>query len=120
MALDRFIRFDAAAPSPDSVERMLRNFVGEAGTVERKDHPILHHWVVTLPGKVSAALKGEEWHTPDDERERWLEVFLHPPDNFYDHVKVCVLTRQMDDFTHAIADGIVAVLQRYWKGVTEP
>lgn len=119
MALDRFITFHASVPTSESIDALLRNFVGEAGTIEKQLHPQLDHWIITLPGHLTFALADEPTamtnfvHLPfvDDDRGRWIEVFIH-----HGPLQIDVLTRQMDEFTNAVADGIANVITRYWQG----
>ena len=113
MALDRFIYFrEDSCPTYRELYRFLTNFIGFAGKVAYGTDRIF----VELPGTPSFPFKGFPDTldpTPLLPEQRWIEVWLKEQ-------TVDVMTRHQDDFTHALADQIVELLKRYWKGTDEP
>lgn len=103
---DRFIRFDAKTPTTKDVERILYNFFGTAAELERDDD----RWLVTLPGRCSATFDGIEGAYPlvPARDERWIEVI------FTGGKSLDVLTRQQDDYTCALADGLAQALSQFY------
>ena len=131
MSLDRVIEFPILVPSAESVDNVLRNFLGEAGKVEKKStadrvDPTISLWEITLQGPFSYSLASEKgsvhWALDKESKDkcptRWIEVYLHPATK-EDPVTIDILTRQMDDYTNAVADGLVKVFNRYWDGTRE-
>ena len=107
MALDRFVRFPKGkGPKKTEVELVVRNYFGDAGKVEWKQDTL----TVLLPGKPTWTLKGIE---PDmmprmRNEERWVEVYGH-------RSQVTITTRRADEFTNALADGLMQIFARYWE-----
>lgn len=113
MAYDRFIYFENRKPTSAEVERILKNFFGDAGKVVRDGA----RWTVSLPGKPTAPLEGIEGALARAVRDdaRWLEAYHHQgkgPD-------LDVITREQDEFVMALADGLVALFARFYKGRVE-
>ena len=108
---DRFIYFEAKTPTTKEVERILYNFVGGAGELERSDD----RWLITLPGRCSATFEGIDGAYPllPARDERWIEVI------FRGGKSLDVLTRQQDDFTCALADGLAQAFARFYQGELE-
>lgn len=121
MSTDRTIHWiSRRAPTRADVDQVLRDFFNGAATSIRWDRD---RFVVIVPGKHRNALctvspiigsrhqrerVGKSAPLPS---QRWLEVWIDPDDGTVD-----VITRQADDYTCALADGIAAVLARYWEG----
>lgn len=120
MALDRFIRFKDKTPSVESIAALLRNYIGSDFSLIFNAGTEVDHWSIKFGGKTSFALKFE-WpkEDPYGTRDRWIEVFRHREDK-RGVVVVDVVTRQMDEFTCALADGLVVILARVWNGKVDP
>src|SRR5580658_8359689 len=108
MARDRFINWDRLAerPSLEQIRTLLFTYLdGMVGVYveEIKRHGALHGFFVNLSGKCKR--HGEE-------SPRWLEVVIGALS--YD-----VLTREMDDITNDIADGVARLMARKFKGKIE-
>jgi len=113
MALDRFIRFPKHRPSRENTERVLKNFLGEAGRVEWREDQ--RSFYISLPGSPGFPFEGIS-DIPQMGRysgnERWIEIF-------YDAEQFDVITRQQDEFTNVVANGIAQMFARYWEGDVE-
>jgi hypothetical protein len=124
MAHDRFIYFNDR-PVPDARKdyelwTFLEDFMGEAGTVVwnwdqsrfyiRLDGNVSHPARrITEHGKSRQMFIGEDRGNP---RNRWIEVFVG------DHIDV--ITRDMDPFTSAVADGLVLSIVETFGGTCDP
>ena len=115
MAFDRIVYWKDKAPPRDAIEKLTRCFFGEAAQVEWSENRL----VCTLPGTISPALRGQEglpenrvhiyeWEH-QQKRERWVEVWCGSD-------TVDVITREQDEFTAVLADGLSATLARFFKG----
>lgn len=116
MALDRFIRFGDRRPTREQTELVLRNFIGDAGRVFWEGG----RFFVQLAGKNSFPFKGIEGvpeHMQSDDRYhpdgRWIEVYIGT-------TQFDVITREHDEYTNVVADGIAAMFARFWDGELEP
>lgn len=114
MAADRFVYFEGdRAPTSAEVERILENFFNGVGEIKLDGS----RWTVLLPGKPRSPLQGVKGALarafPDD--ERWLEVYHQQGTKPY----VDVITRAQDDFVCSLADGLVAVFARFYRGQVE-
>jgi len=110
MALDRFVYWKDKAPDKGQLERTLIAYAGTMADIAFRDD----RWYINIPGKPSCALEnyygvGMLRDLPD---ERWIEVW--PGDDCVD-----VITRQADDITNAIAEGLARLLARLWNGKCE-
>jgi len=106
MATDRFIQFGKRKPKKAELESVLRNFFGEAGTVEWNQD----RFTVLLQGPGTFPFIDLE---PDlaprlRPKERWIEVYPGNP--------VDVITRLGDEYTSACARGLAKMIARYWAG----
>lgn len=121
MAHDRFIRFAAPAPTREQVQTVLEDFFRDIGTVRWSDVPL--RFYVSLPGKVCWALTRVYPDThrakaqAEEVRKRWIEVVLvYEPDH---HLQADVITREMDDVTNAMAEGLAELLALGCGGTRE-
>lgn len=117
MALDRFINWPRRRPSRKALERFIEDFISGAGSVRwHRDR-----WYVDLAGACSTALRRQPMATPcarrrfDDDPpwKRWIEVW--PGRKCID-----VMTRQHDEYTNAVAEGIAERIAGFWSGEREP
>lgn len=107
MALDRFIHFKKSPLWTDLCTTVLQYFGPE---VEIKfERPWI---VVTLPGQESFV--GHRKARQEMARQRGLEIHQNSKDRNID-----VITRQADEFTNAVADGLVDLLSRMYSGKRE-
>lgn len=114
MAADRFVYFEGdRAPSSAEVECILEDFFNGVGELKRDGA----RWTVLLPGKPRSALQGVKGalRRPFPDEERWLEVYHQHGKKPY----VDVITRAQDDFVCSLADGLVAVFARFYRGRVE-
>jgi len=112
MAYDRYVRWGGKKPTRQEAQLVLEDFFAETATEIRW---VKDRFFVTLVGKhsnplqrvaVSPLVKLE----PEPGWEgRHLEVWLG--DDSLD-----VMTRQQDEFTNRVADGLAALFARYWEG----
>jgi hypothetical protein len=116
MSRDRFIWFDRDGhPGTLPVGTLIEDYLGAvAESVEWKND----RWEALLPGRTSHPLKRLEPHWSrvaafsEENRERWIEVVIS--DTCID-----VLTRQQDEATNAIADGLARLIARHWGGALD-
>lgn len=95
------------------IKVILEDYIGEAGKVEPDEEDLDMRWTVVLPGKPSFPFK--RIHPSMDvqqHEERWIEICL-----FSRHL--IVATRQMDEYTNNVADGIVRMLARFYSAKLE-
>jgi hypothetical protein len=109
MALDRFVVWDDGRPTDEDVGLFLSNFFG--GADERIDRSG-RRFFVRLPGVASFPFAGlvppqRSYSVPRP--DRWIEVVLSD-------TSADVLTREQDEYTNALADGIAAAMERFWRG----
>lgn len=114
MSNDRFINF-SKRPAKAAIAKFLADFVGEAGRLEWS----VDRWIITLVGKPSACFKQFKRRVTKGYRElfelqpsRWIEVW---PGQYC----IDVLTRTMDEFTNAVAEGMAKCIARFWDGSLE-
>lgn len=115
MPIDRFISYPQGAPEPARVQVALEDFLGGAGTVKWDEDRFYvtlegrHSWALqrTFPG--SARARDESSKHPT----RWIEVWCS-------NGTIDVMTREQDDFTRSIAEGIADTLAKPFDGVREP
>lgn len=116
MASDRFVNWKPGKkPTRQEVQLVLEDFFVGAATEIRWDKD---RFFVTLVGKHSNPLKRVS-DSPLVKMEpepgwegRHLEVWLGSK-------SLDVLTRQQDEFTNRVADGLAALFARYWEGELE-
>jgi hypothetical protein len=102
MGLDRVVRYDKPLPKK-VVEQVVRDYFGG---LPKDLHWEDDRWYVDLPGPTSAALRSVHPGLPPDEgRPRWIEVWR-------DSKTIYVMTRDMDEATNALAEGLADVLMR--------
>jgi hypothetical protein len=109
MSRDLVICWHGQAPAKHEVQRVLENFFAgvQADPVQwRQDR---NRWFIHLPGKPSPALRGLAACAACRDDERWIEVWPGP--TYLD-----VITRQQDEFTNALAEGLARLLARWFKG----
>lgn len=114
MAQDRFINFNERRPSRAETESVLRHFIGDAGVVvwDAEQSRFMIHLVgsgsfpfIEIAGVPEWSRTHAQYH-PDG---RWIEVM-------YTDTQFDVLTRQQDEYTNAVADGIARAFARFWNG----
>lgn len=99
MALDRFIYFeDGQTPSFDEIREVCVHYVGGSGAGRIK----------LDPPRVFAVLPGASL-SPTARPERFIEVYV-------DEDNVDVMTREGDEFTNAVAEGLSALICRRFCG----
>lgn len=116
MAADRFVRFGEEHPTRGEVEFLLRDLLGDAALGVEWDRD---RFYVSLHGELSfpfarLAPEAPNPHADDEGRGRWIEVWLGDDGGTID-----VMTRGMDEYTHAVADRVTDVLARWWGGEVE-
>lgn len=107
MTLDRFIHFKERRPSHEEAERIIKHYIGEAGSIEW----VIDRWMVTLQGLVSHPFEGMGVpEIPKEARtERWLEIYFQP------NKPMDIMTRMQDEFTNAVADQLAKAFGRFYK-----
>jgi len=116
MAQDRFVYWgkDAPEPSYEEIHQVLRNYIGDAGTVELMNYVLL----VIIPGKLSHPFqheKGPEQEalaTESASTPRYFEVVLNKG-------RINVTTSGQDELINTIAQGF-ADLAIKWRGGHTP
>lgn len=122
MAHDRFIRFEDK-PVPKGglgdFHTLIEDFIGSAGDVAWNEaqcrfyialegHPSHPERNLTERGATrQKVMLGDSGHV----RRRWIEVFVG------DHIDV--ITRDMDPFTSAVADGLVGSIVEMFGGTCD-
>lgn len=100
MALDRFIHFDdGQTPSFEQVRDVCVHYIGGSGTITSE------------PPRIFAEVPGAS-HCPIARPERFIEVYV-------DDDNVDVMTRQGDEFTNALAEGLTGLICRKFQGKRE-
>ena len=120
MGTDRFISFSKKHPCPsiEDVETALQSYVTEAGVLTRHDPTLVSVKLVGRSSIIASAFPGNEWLNGQTEKfreansERHIEVDITGGG-------MDVITRRGDEFTHALAEGFVEFVVRYWHGVAE-
>lgn len=106
MALDRFIHFDKPDESRADVNGSLRAvieaYIGVGGWINWSHD----RWFIHLGSQNAMSSMVEV--------ERWIEVYLSPNADNID-----VITRQQDNFTNAVAEGLADRLARRFNGRRE-
>ncbi len=106
MALDRFITFKGKKPPKADLLVLCNNYLGGTGKVEVSEDRV----TLTLPGKGRSAFAGiVEAYQEHPHADRWIEVV-------YGSGTFDVLTRNQDNFTNAVADGLAQDIARFWEG----
>jgi len=111
MSQDRFVTFDKRKPTRDEVESVLRNYFDEAADIKWADD----RWIATLPGKWSFPFVEIVGYSPRPREiaERWIEVYVGKRSKVGN---LDVITRQQDEYTNVLADGLARMFARYWEG----
>jgi hypothetical protein len=100
MAIDRFINFeDGKCPSFEQVRDVCVHYIGGSGTITSE------------PPRVFAEVPGVS-HSPLARPERFIEVYV-------DDNNVDVMTREGDEFTNALAEGLASLIARKFEGKRE-
>lgn len=134
MATDRIVQFrdGQTPPTREEIEQLLRNFFSSAALDISWS---AGRFYVTLVGKSTFALSGLG-HTTQEAGllalrtsplgcdERWIEVWSEawgtdPSASSQRAKDICIITRHADEFTSALADGLVSLIARQWKGDVE-
>lgn len=120
MSLDRILRWRSVRDMPEQAElqAFLEDFFGTRRAGEVRWEEMGSRFYITLPGKPKdpfARVPGSGPRKPL-QKQRWLEVFVCQVGNTK---YINVLTRQQDDYTHALAEGLVACMTRFWGGEIE-
>lgn len=118
MGMDRYARVKRLKkgaplpnkPTPEQFQIILEDYIGEAGAVNTDlSREGSSAWFVVLKGKPSFPFKRIHPsldHVTHD--ERWVEVYLE------EKGQIRVTTRQADEYTNNVADGIVQMLARFY------
>jgi len=113
MSADRFVYWDPKGkrPSRDLLGHIIEDYFGAAARdiVWNDDRFFIH-----LPGETSNPLRRvpNALEYPNSRPTRWIEVW---PDG-----KCCdIITRQADEYTSAVADGLQALLLRFYEASEE-
>lgn len=125
MGTDRFVYWNKRRPKREEVRLVITDYFGGfADDIQWDKHSASRgRFLVKLKWKVSNPLDNIEgaYKRPrfaSDGRyievtdERFIEVFVDPR-------YVDVITRQADEATSALAEGLAAVFARFWKGRLE-
>lgn len=101
MALDRFVYWDNEKPSEYDIGILLQNYMRDAAKqVEWKGA----RFIVFLFGYTEL---------PGRSEKRVFEVYISKD------AHIDVITRDMDDYTNAVAEGFARLAARRWKGRLE-
>ncbi len=118
MALDRFVYWRGRIPKKEEIQTLLEDFIGGAGVVSLdKDR-----FFINLVGRKSYPLKRQAgisisrqklWVDDEqDRKERWIEVFIAKD-------SIDIITREQDDLTNCLADGLRDICIRFFRAETE-
>src|SRR6266404_9472751 len=99
MAQDRFIHFGDEKPSHEQMQMVLEDYFGSFAKVLWD--PNGARWEALLDGPPSFALDRIDRPRPEPQLRRWIEVILSNDGSVLD-----ILTREMDEATNALADGL--------------
>lgn len=116
MALDRTITWARnKGPAKEDVGKVVEDYACGLGEA-RWDGD---RWYIDLPGHNSSALRRVAEKCLWSTGSRWIEVWI---DQSADRDRECVdvMTRQHDEITNAIAEGLAKVIARFWGGEREP
>jgi hypothetical protein len=69
-------------------------------------------WYVVLPGKGASMFRGVGGFNMEPREERWIEVFAG--ENYWSF-----MTRQHDEYTNVLADGLAQHVARFYQGKFE-
>lgn len=112
---DQFIHFDKGKrPTKDELRDVMVAYLGEYATSLPywKDG----RWHIMLVGKGSTAWTPSLGPSPPPElvrEERFLELFCD------DNKTIDVITRQQDEATNKLAEGLADIIARFWGGRVE-
>jgi hypothetical protein len=115
MSLDRFVVWTDQQPTREEIGMVLSNFFGGAATIEWQNDRYMCqlYGVNTFPfnglGNRAEAANRERYAPPFD--VRFIEVVVQE-DN------LDVLTRQQDEYTNCVAQGLQDMFCRYWRAGT--
>jgi len=115
VASDRFVNWTTRKPTREEVQLVIEDYLGEMASEIRWERD---RFFVTLVGKHSHPLRRIEGASPILTREpdpgwegRYMEIWPDPDGNCLD-----VMTRQQDELTNRIADGLAQLFARFWEG----
>jgi hypothetical protein len=113
MGFGRNVYWQQEQPTLDQLDKILTNYIGDAGVVERVTE---NSWVCIFPGKPISPFSEvpglEKRAIPYPDPERSFEVL-----NLDDSISV--LTSLADPFTDAVADGFARFCTIHWEGRRE-
>ena len=124
MSLDRFIHWPdkSKAPKRDDIDLLCQNYIGTVPHMYLRIEE--DRTFIFLGGRCSAALAfqkevapgyqaaaEENRRNPQNAQQRFIEVIVDDDDATID-----VITRQHDEFTNAVAVGLVEIITRFWQG----
>jgi hypothetical protein len=115
MSRDRFVRWNQGKyPTVDKIKIVCEDYFKGLGTVEWRGD----RFFVLVHGTLTYALNRiGAYKQPDPEPgfdERWIEVWQKE-----DNLCLDVITRQQDEVTNALADGLAKLFARFWRGCLE-
>ncbi len=116
MPRDRVVRFDEESQprARADLKHLVEDYFGAvAASVEWQED----RFYVTLVGRPSCPARRIDWaphlvRRPYDDEVRSIEVWMGD-DSIY------VMTRMQDDLTSCLADGLVSLIARAWRGTLE-
>lgn len=119
MAQDRFISFKDKVPTHDELVKVANDYGGGVGIIQQ----MKGGFIIKLPGRPSSPFRrvsdiGKHLDRMSElTKERWIEVFTASLQKEDDSAPcVDVITRQMDDWTNSLAEGLAVCIARFWKG----
>ncbi len=114
MACDRFVYWQENKPTREQIYQFVCNFLG--GVVYSITEEC-GRYMVTLPGRNTFPFKG----LGHPHEEVWKERFAPPYHTrfievWYDEECVDFITREADEYTNVLAEGMAKAVARYWQG----
>ena len=116
MATDRILHWADEVPSEAELTTLCNDYMGMAGGASWH----FDRLVIRLKGYLSRALINMPKATAE-QKHFWTSQALEPRviEVFFDDEHVDVITRSADEFTCAVADGLVALIARHWGAKPE-
>lgn len=112
MAQDRFVYWGKTKkPTNKQVEIVCTCYFG-SGASDIQVSPKEKRITITLFGEISHPLrliKGAMPWPPSEYITRYIEVYI-------DTKYVDIITRQQDEYTNALAEGLADIFARFWEG----
>jgi hypothetical protein len=122
MGLDRFVRWTTTVPTVVQLRMLLEDYFGDIAAVSFENARFVcelnsrdSHAMRRMEHLSQAARDAAQYLTGEGE-VRVIEVFVHDRGRYDVEPCIDIITRHADEFTNALAEGLMLLCARLWDG----